>query len=401
MVMRVFITAVVLIGLAGSAQTQINMPLKIGVLDDMSSVYSDLTGESSVVAAHMAVEDFGGKVLERPIEVVVADHLNKTDNAVAIARKWFDVDDVQMVTGLANSAVSLAVRNVTKEKGKIDIVTGAATSDLTGKACSPTGFHWVYDTYSLAKSTGTALVKAGGDTWFFIAADYTFGTALQRDTTRFVEENGGKVLGSVRSPINTSDFSSFLLQAQASKAKIAGLALAGNDMVNAIKGAAEFRLIKGGQRLAALLTFITDVNALGLQTAQGLVFSETFYWDMNDETRSWSKRFFERRKLMPNSLNVGTYTAVLHYLNSVQTAGTVDGLKVATAMKARPINDVMSKNGRVREDGRAIRDTYLYEVKSPQESKEAWDYFKLIGTVPGEQAFRPLQESECPLVVKK
>ncbi len=401
MMMRVLITAGLLIALSGGSLAQTNAPLKIGVLDDMSSVYADLTGESSVVAAHMAVEDFGGKVLGRPIEIMVADHLNKTDNAVSITRKWFDVDNVEMITGLANSAVALAVRNITKEKGKIDIVTGAATSDLTGKACSPTGFHWVYDTYSLAKSTGTAVVKAGGDTWFFITADYTFGTVLQRDTMQFIEENGGKVLGSVRSPINTSDFSSFLLQAQSSKAKIVGLALAGNDMVNAIKGASEFGLVKGGQRLAALLTFITDVNAIGLQTAQHLVFSETFYWDANEETRAWSMRFFERRKLMPNSLNVGTYTAVLHYLNAVQAAGTVDGLKVAAAIKAMPINDVMSKNGKVREDGRAIRDTYLYEVKSPEESKAAWDYFKLIGTVPGDQAFRPLGASECPLVANK
>jgi branched-chain amino acid transport system substrate-binding protein len=386
---------------SGVSNAQPNETIKIGVLDDMSSVYADLTGESSVIAARMAVEDFGGKVLGRPIEVVVADHLNKTDNAVSIARRWFDVDNVEMITGLANSAVSLAVQNVTKEKGKIDIVTGAASSDLTGKACSPTGFHWVYDTYSLAKSTGTAVVKSGGDTWFFITADYTFGTALQRDTTQFIEENGGKVTGSVRSPINTSDFSSFLLQAQASKAKVVGLALAGNDMVNAIKGAAEFGLVKGGQRLAALLTFITDVNAIGLQTAQHLVFSETFYWDTNEETRTWSRRFFERRKLMPNSLNVGTYTAVLHYLNAVQVADSVDGLRVAAEMRARPINDVMSKNGKVRADGRAIRDTYLYEVKSPAESKAAWDYFKLVGTVPGDQAFRPLSASECPLITKK
>jgi branched-chain amino acid transport system substrate-binding protein len=401
MPIRVLPIAALLITFGGVSNAQTNEPIKIGVLDDMSSVYADLTGESSVIAARMAVEDFGGKVLGRPIEIVVADHLNKTDNAVSIARRWFDVENVEMITGLANSAVSLAVRNVTKEKGKIDIVTGAASSDLTGKACSPTGFHWVYDTYSLAKTTGTAVVKSGGNTWFFITADYTFGTALQRDTTQFIEENGGKVVGSVRSPINTSDFSSFLLQAQASKAKVVGLALAGNDMVNAIKGAAEFGLVKGGQRLAALLTFITDVNAIGLQTAQHLVFSETFYWNTNEETRAWSKRFFDRRKLMPNSLNVGTYTAVLHYLNAVQVAGTVDGLRVAAEIKARPINDVMSKNGKVRADGRAIRDTYLYEVKSPAESKANWDYFTLVDTVPGDQAFRPLSASECPLITNK
>jgi branched-chain amino acid transport system substrate-binding protein len=401
MLMRILLSASLLTMATSAALAQTREPVKIGVLDDMTSLYADLTGESSVTAARMAVEDFGGEIVGRPIEVVIADHLNKADNAAAIARKWFDVDKVEMITGLANSAVALAVQGVAKEKAKIDIVTGAATSDLTGKACSPTGFHWVYDTYSLAKSTGTAVVKTGGDTWFFITADYSFGTALQRDTTQFIEENGGRILGAVRSPINTSDFSSFLLQAQSSKAKVVGLALAGNDMVNAIKGAAEFGLTKGGQRLAALLTFITDVNAIGLQNAQGLVFSETFYWDTNEETRAWSRRFLERRKLMPNSLNAGTYTAVLHYLEAVQVVGTLESSKVAAAIKAMPINDVMSKNGKVREDGRAVRDTYLYEVKSPAESKAPWDYFKLAGTVPGDQAFRPLAASECPLVKAK
>ncbi len=401
MLMRILLSASLLTMATSAALAQTREPVKIGVLDDMTSLYADLTGESSVTAARMAVEDFGGEIVGRPIEVVIADHLNKADNAAAIARKWFDVDKVEMITGLANSAVALAVQGVAKEKAKIDIVTGAATSDLTGKACSPTGFHWVYDTYSLAKSTGTAVVKTGGDTWFFITADYSFGTALQRDTTQFIEENGGRILGAVRSPINTSDFSSFLLQAQSSKAKVVGLALAGNDMVNAIKGAAEFGLTKGGQRLAALLTFITDVNAIGLQNAQGLVFSETFYWDTNEETRAWSRRFFERRKLMPNSLNAGTYTAVLHYLEAVQVVGTLESSKVAAAIKAMPINDVMSKNGKVREDGRAVRDTYLYEVKSPAESKAPWDYFKLAGTVPGDQAFRPLAASECPLLKSK
>jgi len=401
MLMRILLSASLLTMATSAALAQTREPVKIGVLDDMTSLYADLTGESSVTAARMAVEDFGGEIVGRPIEVVIADHLNKADNAAAIARKWFDVDKVEMITGLANSAVALAVQGVAKEKAKIDIVTGAATSDLTGKACSPTGFHWVYDTYSLAKSTGTAVVKTGGDTWFFITADYSFGTALQRDTTQFIEENGGRILGAVRSPINTSDFSSFLLQAQSSKAKVVGLALAGNDMVNAIKGAAEFGLTKGGQRLAALLTFITDVNAIGLQNAQGLVFSETFYWDTNEETRAWSRRFFERRRLMPNSLNAGTYTAVLHYLEAVQVVGTLESSKVAAAIKAMPINDVMSKNGKVREDGRAVRDTYLYEVKSPAESKAPWDYFKLAGTVPGDQAFRPLAASECPLLKSK
>jgi branched-chain amino acid transport system substrate-binding protein len=398
MLMRILLSASVFTVATGAALAQTREPVKIGVLDDMTSVYADLTGESSVTAARMAVEDFGGEVLGRPIEVVIADHLNKADNAASIARKWFDLDNVEMITGLGNSAVALAVQGVANEKMKIDIVTGAATSDLTGKACSPTGFHWVYDTYSLAKTTGTAVVKTGGDSWFFITADYSFGTALQRDTTQFIEENGGRVLGAVRSPINTADFSSFLLQAQSSKAKVVGLALAGNDMINAIKGASEFGLTKGGQRLAALLAFITDVNAIGLQNARELVFSETFYWDTNEETRAWARRFFERRKLMPNSLNAGTYTAVLHYLEAVQVVGTLDGSKVAAAIKAMPINDVMSKNGKVREDGRAVRDTYLYQVKAPAESQSAWDYFKLVGTVPGDQAFRPLAAGDCPLV---
>src|SRR5215207_8402123 len=324
--MRIVMASSLLLLLQGAPRAQTSEPIKIGVLEDMSSVYADLTGESTVVAARMAVEDFGGKVLGRPIEIVIADHLNKADNAASIARRWYDAEKVEMIIGMANSAVALAVHNIAKEKTKIDIVTGAATSDLTGKSCSPTGFHWVYDTYSLAKSTGSAVVKAGGRSWFFITADYAFGTALQRDTTQFIEQNGGQVVGSVRSPINTSDFSSFLVQAQGSKANVVGLALAGNDLVNAIKGAGEFGLTKGGQRLAALLTFITDVNAIGLQNAQGLVFSETFYWDTNEDTRAWSKRFLERRKLMPNSLNVGTYTAVLHYLKAVQATGALDAL---------------------------------------------------------------------------
>jgi len=399
--MRIVMASSLLLLLQGAPRAQTSEPIKIGVLEDMSSVYADLTGESTVVAARMAVEDFGSKVLGRPIEIVIADHLNKADNAASSARRWYDAEKVEMIIGMANSAVALAVHNIAKEKTKIDIVTGAATSDLTGKSCSPTGFHWVYDTYSLAKSTGSAVVKAGGRSWFFITADYAFGTALQRDTTQFIEQNGGQVVGSVRSPINTSDFSSFLVQAQGSKANVVGLALAGNDLVNAIKGAGEFGLTKGGQRLAALLTFITDVNAIGLQNAQGLVFSETFYWDTNEDTRAWSKRFLERRKLMPNSLNVGTYTAVLHYLKAVQATGALDALKIAAAMKVAPINDVMSKNAKVREDGRAIRDTYLYEVKAPAESKAPWDYMKLIGTVPGNEAFRPLDAGECPLVVKK
>jgi branched-chain amino acid transport system substrate-binding protein len=375
-------------------------PIKIGVLTDMSSLYADLGGPGSVLAAQMAVKDFGGKVNGVPIEIVSADHLNKPDVGTAIVNKWIDEDGVDAVVDVPTSSVALAVQEVMKAKKKVLLISGAASSDLTGKACSPTGVHWTYDTYALAQGTGSALVKQGGDTWFFITADYAFGHALQRDTAAVVTKAGGKVLGSVDVPLNNADFSSFLLQAQASKAKVIGLANAGADTDNSIKQAAEFGIVEGGQRLAGLLVFVTDVDSLGLKLAQGLVLTEAFYWDQNDETRAWSKRFIEQRHKPPSMDQAGVYGAVMHYLKAIATAGTDDGPKVVEEMRELPINDFMTKNGKLREDGRVLRDMYLFQVKKPEESKYPFDYYKLLATIPAAEAFRPLSESECPLVKK-
>ncbi len=393
---------------ATGAQAQISDDaVKIGILQDFSGLYADLVGNSSLLAVQMAVEDFGGKVLGKPITVMFADHQNKADIASNVARQWWDVDKMDMAQGVGTSSVGLAVRAMARERGKLDINTGAATSDLSGKACSPTGFHWVYDTYALGKVTGSATVKTGGDTWFFLTADYAFGHALERDVTSFVNAGGGKVLGAVRHPISTSDFSSFLLQAQASKAKVVGLANAGNDTVNSIKQAAEFGIVASGQRLAGLLVFITDIHALGLKTAQGLVLSESFYWDMTEDTRKFAKRFVERRKAMtggkelyPNMLQAGDYESTLHYLKAVEAAGTDDPVKVAQKMREMPINSFYAKDVKIREDGRVMRPFYLFQVKTPQESKGPWDYYKLLQTVEGVDAFRPAAESECPLLKK-
>jgi branched-chain amino acid transport system substrate-binding protein len=372
-------------------------PLKIGVMDGFSGVYGDLTA-GEVEAMQLAIEDVGGKVLGRPIEILSADHQTKPDVGAAIARKWYDVDGVKMITGLGTSSVALAVRKVSQEKGLIDINTGAASSDLTGPACSPTGAHWVYDTYSLAHVTGSAMVKAGGDTWFFLTADYAFGHALERDVSAVVKAAGGKVLGAVRHPLSTQDFSSFLLQAQASKAKVIGLANAGMDTVNSIKQAGEFGIVKGGQKLAGLLVFATDVQSLTLPVAQGLVLTESFYWDLNDETRAWTKRYRAKKDKLPSMLTAGVYSATLHYLKAVQAAGTDDAKAVMAKMREMPINDVMTKNGKLREDGRVIRDMYLFQVKSPSESKSKDDIYKLIATVPGDQAYRPLKDGHCPYI---
>jgi len=372
-------------------------PLKIGVMDGFSGVYGDLTA-GEVEAMQLAIEDVGGKVLGRPVEILSADHQTKPDVGAAIARKWYDVDGVKMITGLGTSSVALAVRKVSQEKGLIDLNTGAASSDLTGPACSPTGAHWVYDTYSLAHVTGSAMVKAGGDSWYFLTADYAFGHALERDVSEVVKAAGGKVLGAVRHPLSTQDFSSFLLQAQASKAKVIGLANAGMDTVNAIKQAGEFGIVKGGQKLAGLLVFATDVQSLTLPVAQGLVLTEAFYWDLNDETRAWTKRYRAKKDKLPSMLTAGVYSATLHYLKAVQAAGTDDAKTVMAKMREMPINDVMTKNGKLREDGRVIRDMYLFQVKSPQESKSKDDIYKLIATVPGDEAFRPLDKGGCPLV---
>ena len=380
---------------AGSAWAQ--APLRIGVMEGFSGVYGDLTiGE--VEAIQMAIDDFGGKVLGRPIEVLSADHQTKPDVGAAIARKWYDVDDVKMITGIGTSSVALAVRKIAQEKGKIDINTGAASVDLTGPSCSATGAHWVYDTYALAHVTGSALVKAGGDSWYFLTADYAFGHALERDVTAVVNANGGKVLGGIKHPLSTQDFSSFLLQAQASKAKIIGLANAGADTINSIKQAGEFGIVKGGQKLAGLLVFATDVQSLTLPVAQGLVLTEAFYWDLNDETRAWTARYRKRKDKLPSMLTVGVYSSTLHYLKAVQAAGTDEPKAVMAKMRELPVNDVMTKNGKLREDGRLVRDMYLFQVKSPAESKGKDDIYKLIATVPGDQAYRPLKDGNCPLV---
>ena len=384
-------------GLAAIAQAETPAPLKIGVMEGFSGVYGDLT-QGEPEAMELAVEDMGGKVLGRPIEILSADHQTKPDIGAAIARKWYDVDGVKMITGIGTSSVALAVRKVAQEKGQIDLNTGAGTSDLTGPACSATGAHWVYDTYALAHVTGSAVVKNGGDSWFFLTADYAFGKSLEDETTKVVKAAGGKVLGDIKHPLSTQDFSSYLLQAQASKAKIIGLANAGMDTVNAIKQAAEFGIVKGGQRLAGLLVFATDVQALTLPVAQGLVLTEAFYWDLNDETRAWTKRFRAKKDKLPNITTAGVYSATLHYLKAVQAAGTDDPKAVMAKMREMPINDMMTKNGKLREDGRVIRDMYLFQVKSPAESKSKDDIYKLLATVPGDEAFRPLKDGHCPLI---
>jgi branched-chain amino acid transport system substrate-binding protein len=386
---------------AGVAQAQISDDVvKIGVLTDMSSLYSDLAGPGSIIAAKMAVADFGGKVAGKPIEIITADHLNKPDVGSNIARQWIDQDHVDAIVDVPTSSVALAVQEVTKDKGKIFLMSGPASSDLTGKACSPTGVHWTYDTFALAQGTGGALVKQGGDTWFFITADYAFGQALERDTTNVVTKAGGKVVGGVRAPLNSPDFSSFLLQAQTSKAKVIGLANAGGDTDNSIKQASEFGIMSGGQKLAGLLVFISDVNSLGLQTAQGLVLTEAFYWDQNDETRAWSKRFMAEAKKPPTMVQAGVYGEVTHYLKAIEAAKTDESKAVMAKMREMPINDFMTKNGKLREDGRVMRDMYLFQVKAPSESKYQYDYYKQLAVIPAEQAFRPLSESECPLVKK-
>ena len=383
--------------LVALAQAQTPPPLKIGVMDGFSGVYGDLTA-GEVEAMQMAIEDVGGKVLGRSVEILSADHQTKPDVGASIARRWYDVDGVKMITGLGTSSVALAVRKVSQEKGLIDINTGAASADLTGPACSETGAHWVYDTYALAHVTGSAMVKAGGDSWFFLTADYAFGHALERDVSEVVKAAGGKVVGGVKHPLSTQDFSSFLLQAQSSKAKVIGLANAGQDTINSIKQAAEFGIVKGGQKLAGLLVFATDVQSLTLPVAQGLVLTESFYWDLNDETRAWTKRYRAKKDRLPSMLTAGVYSSTLHYLKAVQAAGTDDAKAVMAKMRELPVNDVMTKNGKLREDGRLVRDMYLFQVKAPSESKSKDDIYTLVATVPGDQAYRPLKEGKCPLI---
>jgi branched-chain amino acid transport system substrate-binding protein len=385
---------------AGAAEAQISdNVVKIGVLSDMSSLYSDIGGPGSVVAAKMAVEDSGTEKRGIKVEVISADHLNKPDVGSSIARQWYDTDKVDVIVDVPTSSVALAVNEITKEKHKAFLVSGAASSDLTGKACSPNTIHWTYDTWMLANGTGSAIVKTGGDTWFFLTADYAFGLALERDTEAVVLKNGGKVLGKVRHPLNAQDFSSFLLQAQASKAKVIGLANAGGDTTNSIKQAAEFGIVKGGQSLAGLLVFLSDIHGLGLPTAQGLIVTNTFYWDTNDQTRAWAKRFAALNGgKYPTMVQAGVYAAILHYLKAVEALKSDDGTKVVAKMKEMPTDDPLFGKGTIRADGRKIHPAYLMEVKKPSESKGAYDYYKVRATIPADQAFRPLADGGCPLV---
>jgi branched-chain amino acid transport system substrate-binding protein len=373
--------------------------VRIGILNDQSGPYADFGGRTSVDVARMAVEDFGGKVLGKSIEIIVGDHQNKPDVGSAIARRWFDVDGVSAVAELTNSAVALAVQQIAKEKGKVTLFTGPATTRLTNEDCSPTGFHWAFDTYSQAVGTARAVVAEGGKSWFLLVADYAFGHQMANDLSKVVKASGGTVVGEVRHPLNTSDFSSFLLRAQSSKAQVIGLASAGADTINSVKQAAEYRIAAGGQKLAGLVVVISDIDALGLTTANGLVFTTAFYWDRDEASRVWSKRFFARTGRMPGMVQAGTYSAVLHYLKAMEAAGTPDGKAVADKIRELPVDDFFAK-GRVREDGRMMHDMYLVEVKTPSESKAKWDYYKVLRRIPAEEAAQPLSESKCSLVKK-
>jgi branched-chain amino acid transport system substrate-binding protein len=387
---------------AGAAHAQISgNVVKIGVMNDQSGTYADIAGPGSTLAAKMAVEDFKAKEKGLNVEVVFADHQNKPDVGSQIANKWYDADGVDVIVDVPTSSVALAINQITKDKKKAFLVSGAATSDLSGKACSPNTIHWTYDTWMLANGTGTAIVKTGGNTWFFLTADYAFGHALERDTEAAVIKAGGKVLGKVRHPFPSSDFSSFLLQAQASKAKVIGLANAGADTTNAIKQASEFGIVKSGQNLAGMLVFITDVHGLGLDKAQGLIFTETFYWDLNDQTRAWTKRFVAQNGgKYPTMVHAGVYSAVLHYLKAVAELKSDDGTQVIAKMKATPTDDTLFGKGTIRADGRKIHPAYLVEVKKPAESKGPYDYYKVRATIPANEAFRPMDQGDCPLVKK-
>jgi branched-chain amino acid transport system substrate-binding protein len=383
-----------------AALAQGKPPLKLGGILDMSGLYADITGPGEETAAKMAVEDFGGEVLGRKIEILAADHLNKADLAANIARDMLDNQGVEMIYDVAASATALAAGEVAKARNKIIMFSGPGSIRLSNEACGPYTVHYVFDTYSQANVTGLAAVKKGLDSWFFITADYAFGHDLEKDTANVVQKAGGKVLGDVRHPLNSSDFSSYLLQAQASKAKVIGLANAGGDTINTIKQAAEFGIMKGGQKISPLLVFITDIDSVGLETAQGLLLSEAFYWDLNDESRAFAKRFMQRVGRVPGAAQAGVYSAITHYLKAVKAAGTTDAAAVMKIMKETPINDMFAKNGRIREDGRMVHDMYLFEVKKPSESKGRWDDYKLLATIPGDEAFQPLSESRCPLVKK-
>ena len=378
-----------------------NNAVKIGVLDDMAGPYADNTGPGDVAAVKFAIADFGGSVLGKPIELVTADFQNKVDVGVGIAKRWYDDENVDMILGIPNSAIALALVRIAQEKNRIVMPTAAATSELTGKSCTSHSIHWIYDTYGQGKTIVQALSKQGGDTWFFITVDYAFGLAVEADATKFIKDAGGKVLGSARHPLNSADFSSYVLQAQSSKAKGVMFANGGNDIVNGVKQAAEFGLVKQGVRISAPLMQFPDVYGVGLKTAQGLLMASPFYWDMNPEARAFSDRFTKEMGRPPSFIQAGTYGAVMHYLKAVKEAGTDEAKAVMAQMKKLPINDFMTKNGQVREDGRVIRDMYLMQVKTPEESKGPWDLAKIVATVPGNEAFRPLSEGGCPLVGKK
>jgi branched-chain amino acid transport system substrate-binding protein len=375
--------------------------VRIGVLNDQSNVYADLGGPGSVIAARMAIEDVGGKVLGQPIDILVADHQSKADVGASIARQWFEADKVDMAIGFDNSSVALAVEQVAFQTNRIAIAGAIGTTAFTGKACTPNEAAWVYDAYALTNTLARSVVRRGEDTWFFITVDYSLGYSLEADATSAVVASGGKVLGGVRHPLNTADFSSYLLQAQASRAKVVALANAGGDMTNAIKQANEFGLTRAGQTVVSLLTFITDVNSVGLKAAQGLTFVTAFYWDRDDESRAWSKRFFERHKRMPTMAQAAVYSAIRHYLRAIAAAGTDEAKAVMAKMREIPVNDFYAKNGKVRQDGRMIHDMYFVQVKTPEESTGAWDYYRILSTIPSDQAFRPLDESGCPLVKQR
>jgi branched-chain amino acid transport system substrate-binding protein len=385
---------------AGPALAQSDKPLKIGVLTDLSSVYSDVGGLGNIEGAKMAIEEFGGQMFGKPIELVTADAQMKADVASTIARKWWENEGVDTIVDMPTTATALAVMELSKQFEKVLLITDAASSDITGKSCSPFTAHWTYDTYGNARTVGNAVVKQGGDSWYFLTVDYAFGQAVERDVGEVVKAAGGKVLGSVRHPLNSPDFSSYLLQAQQSKAKIIGLANAGGDTINAIKQAGEFGIVQGGQNLAGVVMFISDVHSLGLKTAQGLIITEGYYWDKDDRSREFGKRFFERMKRMPTMNQVSTYSATLHYLKAVKAAGTRDTKAVLAKMREIPVRDAFTQNGYLREDGRMVHSMLLLQVKKPEESKYPWDYLKVLAEVPGDEVFRPMKDGGCPLVAK-
>ncbi len=389
------------LGLCGAAEAQISgNTVKIGILTDLSGGASDMSGNGSVVAAQLAVEDFGSTVAGATVRLISADHQLKPDIGAEIARRWYDTEQVDIILDVPSSAVALAVQEVARQRGRMFVTHASGTSDLTGKACSPTGMQWVFDTYALATGTARAVTQRGGDTWFFLTADYAFGQSLERDASKVVREAGGNVVGEVRHPFMAPDLTSFVLQAQASRAKIVGLANGPPDNTNAIKIGSEFGLFRGGQQMAGLLVFITDVHALGLKAAQGLLLTTGFYWDRDDETRAWSKRFFDRVGRMPTMVQAGVYSSARHYLKAIKATGTDDALKVAAAMRELPVEDFFARKGKVREDGRMVYDLYLAQVKTPEESKYPWDYYKILQTIPGDEAVRPLSETTCPLLKK-